>query len=42
MENSLSDSDKTGLHTKALITPSAPKIVEFNNMLKRSNYSGFA
>ena len=39
MDNSLSDSDKTGLHTKAMITPSAVKLFDIENTLKKTNQS---
>ena len=37
----MSDSDKTGLHTKAMITPCAQKPYDFDNALKKTTKSSF-
>ena len=39
MDNSLSDSEKTGLQTKANISPSALKLFDLDNALKNTNQS---
>ena len=39
LDNILSDSDKAGLSTKAMITPSADNLFDFDNFLKKNNHT---